>query len=130
LEADSAQYFKDENIVILDKVKATFFGKNGETYVLLGGKGKFNTQTKVIEVFDGIKLDSSDGYHLRTKSLKYQAEKRELSTPDPVEMRGPQLRVEGVGLIVELDRQRLKVLHQVATTISPVAIEGFLGSAS
>lgn len=117
LEAISAQYFKEESTVFFDKVKATFFGKNGEKYVLWGEKGKFNTQTKEIELFDGIKLDSSDGYHLRTQSLKYEAEKKTLRTSDPVEMSGPQLRVEGIGLIVELDHQRLKVLRQVTTTL-------------
>jgi len=129
LEAATAQYFKEENSVILDKVKATFFGKNGEIYILRGEKGKFNTRTKAVEVFDGIELDCSDGYHLRTKSLKYQAEKRELSTSDPVEMNGPQIRVEGIGLIVELDRQRLKVLRQVTTTLSQLAVGKFLRSA-
>jgi LPS export ABC transporter protein LptC len=70
-----------------------------------------------MELFDGIKLDSSDGYHLRTQSLKYEAEKKALRTSDPVEMSGPQLRVEGIGLIVELDHQRLRILRQVTTTL-------------
>jgi LPS export ABC transporter protein LptC len=83
----------------------------------VGEKGKFNTQTKAIEVFNGITLSSSDGYQMRTRSLKYQAEKRELSTSDAVEITGPQLRVKGIGLIVELDRQQMKVLHQVTTTL-------------
>ncbi len=120
LEASSAQYFKEENIVILKKVKATFFGKNQETYVLVGDAGKFNTQTKVIEMFGGVNVDSSDGYHFRTQSLKYQADKRELSTPDPVRVEGPQIRVEGIGLIVEVDRQRLQVLREVNTILSRV----------
>lgn len=128
LEAASALYFKDKGTVVFEKVKATFFGKNQGIYVLVGEKGKFNPQTKAIEVFDGVKLDSSDGYHMRTQSLKYEAEKRELSTPDPIEMSGPQLRVEGTGLIVELDRQRLKVLRHVRTTLSPVAMKDSWGS--
>ena len=123
LEAASAQYFKDESTVILEKVKATFFGKNQETYVLVGEKGRFNTQTRAVEMFGGVELDSSDGYHFRTQSLKYQADKRELSTPDPVEGKGPQIRVEGIGMIVELDRQRLQILSQVNTTLSRVGID-------
>jgi LPS export ABC transporter protein LptC len=119
LEATSAQYFKGESTVLLDKVKATFFGKEGQTVRLVGEKGKFNPQTKEMELFDGIRLESGDGYQMRTRSLKYQAEKRELSTTDAVEIEGPQLRVEGIGLIVELDRQYLHVLRQVTTTLSP-----------
>ena len=117
LEAISAQYFKEESTVFFDKVKATFFGKNGQRYVLVGEKGKFNTQTKAIEVFNGVTLSSSDGYQMRTRSLKYMAEKKELSTSDRIEITGPQLRVEGIGLIVELDRQQMKVLRQVTTTL-------------
>jgi LPS export ABC transporter protein LptC len=116
LEAGSVRYFQDEKMVFLEGVKATFFGKNQETYVLIGERGKFNTQTKAIEVFDGVKIDSSDGYQMQTRSLRYQAEKRELRTSDPVEMSGPQLRIQGTGLVVELDHQRMKILKQVTTT--------------
>ncbi len=119
LEAASAQYFKGENTVLLDKVKATFFGKEGHAYILVGEKGRFNTATKAMELFDGIQLESSDGYQMRTRSLQYQAEKREFCTADAVEIKGPQMRVEGIGLIVDLDRQRMKVLRQVTTTLSP-----------
>lgn len=121
LEATSVRYFKDENTVLLEKVKATFFREDQETYVLVGERGKLNTQTKAIEVFDGVIIDSSDGYRMQTRSLKYEPEKRELSTADPVELKGPQLRVEGTGLIVDLHSQRLKVLSRVTTTFSQTA---------
>lgn len=117
LEAASVRYFQDENMVFLEKVKATFFGKNHESYVLVAERGKFDARTKAIEVFDGVKIDSSDGYRMQTRSLQYRAEKRELRTSDPVEMSGPQLDVRGTGLVVELDRQRLKILKQVTTTV-------------
>jgi LPS export ABC transporter protein LptC len=118
LEATSAQYFKEESTILLDKVKATFFAKEGQTYTLVGEKAKFNPQTKAMEIFDGIQIESSDGYQMRTRTLKYEAEKRELRTADAVEIEGPRLRVEGTGLIVDLDRQRLQVLRQVTTTLS------------
>jgi len=117
LEAASVRYFQDENMVFLEKVKATFFGKNQETYVLVAERGKFNARTKAIEVFDGVKIDSSDGYRMQTRSLEYRSEKRELRTSDPVEMSGPQLDIRGTGLVVELDHQRLKILKQVTTTV-------------
>jgi len=123
LEAASAVYFKEENAVVLDKVRATFYGKEQESYILVGAKGRFNTQTKVIEVFDGVKIDSSDGYHLRTRSLTYQSEQRELRTSDPVEMDGPDLEVKGVGMVVELNQQRVKILGGVTSTFAPLALK-------
>ena len=118
LEAASAQYFKEDGTVVLEKVRASFFGKGDQTYSLEGEKGRFNTQTKAIEAFDGVKLETSDGYRLETRTLQYQAEKRELSTGDPVEMQGPQGKITGTGLIVHLDQQRMKILGQVSVILN------------
>ncbi len=118
MEATSAVYRKEGDTVMLEKIRATFYGKNQERYHLIGEKGRFNTQTKVIEVYDGVKLESSSGYHMRTQSLTYQADGKELHTPDRVELEGPSIRVEGVGMIVELNRERVKILQGVTTTLS------------
>lgn len=124
LEAFSVGYFQEEGIVVCEKVKATFFGQNEVSYTLTGIKGKFHIKTKVIEVFGGVKIDSTDGYHLRSPSIKYLAEKRELVTEDLVEMAGPRFRVEGQGMIIDIDRQLLKVLNQVSTVFADIDIKG------
>lgn len=120
LEAASAVYFKDHNTVLLNKVKATFFAKDQETYVLTAGKGRLDTQTKIIEGFDGVNLVSSSGYHLRTRSLSYRPEKKEIHTAEPVSLEGPHVRVNGVGLVVEIDHRRMKILNQVETILDPM----------
>ncbi len=118
LEATSAVYRKEGDTMVLEKIRATFYGRNQERYYLVGEKGKFNTQTKVIEVYDGVQIDSSDGYHMRTRSLKYQADQKELHTSDPVQLEGPAMLVEGVGMVVDLNRERVKILREVTTTLS------------
>ena len=118
LEAESAVYYREENTLALEKVRASFYGKNQETYVLVGEKGRYNTQTKRIEVYEGVKIDSSLGYQLRTQALRYQADQKELTTSDPVEMKGPDIQVEGVGMVVELNRQCLRIFGGVTTTLS------------
>lgn len=123
VEAVSAVYYKENNAVLLEKVKATFFGKNQETYVLIAEKGRFDTQTKTIEGFDGVRLDSSNGYQLRTRTLKYLSEAKEIRTEDPISMNGPHVQVEGIGLVVEIDRQRVRVLKQVQTTLDPSGLD-------
>lgn len=119
LEAASAQYFKEDGSVVFEKVRAAFFGENEQTYRLEGEKGRLSTQTKAFEAFDGVKLETSDGYRLETRSLHYQADKRELSTGDPVEMHGPQGNLTGTGMIVHLDQQRIKILRQVTVVLTP-----------
>ena len=118
LEAASAQYFKDDGSVVFEKVRAAFFGKNEQTYSLEGEKGRLNTQTRAVEAFDGVKLVTSDGYRLETGSLRYQADKRELITGDPVEMNGPQGKITGTGMIVHLDQQRIKILRRVTVVLT------------
>jgi len=118
LEAASAAYYRDQETIVLEKVRGTFYGKNQESYVLVGERGRFNTQTKEIEVYDGVEIDSSHGYHMRTKSLKYRADQRELTTSDPVEIKGPDMQVEGVGMVVELNRECIKILGGVTTILS------------
>jgi LPS export ABC transporter protein LptC len=118
LEAASAVYYREQNTLALEKVRAIFYGKNQETYVLVGEKGRYNTQTKMIEVYDGVTVDSSLGYQLQTQGLRYQADQKELSTSDPVEMKGPDMQVEGVGMVVELNRQCMKIFGGVTTTLS------------
>jgi len=122
LNADSASYFKEEGTILLQNVRATFFGKDEEIYSLVGEKGKFNTQTKMIEVYDGVGIDSSHGYHVRTNRLTYLADKKILSTKDPVEIQGPDFFMAGIGMIVDLNQQRLRVLGEVVTTFTPQAI--------
>jgi len=118
LDAASAQYFKEDGSVVLERVRAAFFGKNDQTYTLEGEKGRLNPQTKAVEAFDGVKLETSDGYRLETRSLRYQADKRELITGDPVEMHGPQGKITGIGMIVHLDQQRIKILRQVTVVLT------------
>lgn len=117
LDAASAIYFKEGNTVRLEKIRATFFGREKEIYFLEAEKGTFNTQTRVVEVSGDVKIDSSTGYHVRTQHLRYEAEKKELHTSDPVEMKGPELEVKGVGLILDLNQERMKILADVSTTL-------------
>lgn len=129
LEAASALYFKEEGTVILNHVTATFFAPGGQTYKLQAQKGKYHTLTKSIEVAEDVRIDSSEGYRLRTQSLQYFTERKELRTPDPVELEGRDLRVEGTGLVVEVDHQRVRILRNVTTTLLQVPAKPSLRAA-
>lgn len=123
VEAASAVYYKEDQMVLFEKIKATFFGKDGGNYVLLAEKGRFNTKDKIIEGFGGVQLKANDGYFLHTQTLKYESTQKEIRTSDAVFLEGPDIRVEGKGLVVEVDRQRIKILKEVQTTLNPAGLD-------
>jgi len=113
LEATSARYFKDENLTILDRVKVVFYSKKGITYTLEGREGRFKNDTRDVEVRGDVVITSSDGYQLKTDSLKMVSGGKEISTEDRVVLKGPRLDAKGVGLLIDREAERLTVLRNV-----------------
>jgi LPS export ABC transporter protein LptC len=60
-------------------------------------------------------LTSSDGYELRTHSVSYRHLEKVLSTSDPVEIEGEQLRLTGKGMLVDMQAKTFKILSEVKT---------------
>jgi LPS export ABC transporter protein LptC len=62
-------------------------------------------------------LTSSDGYQLKTHSVSYRHLEKIVSTPDPVEIEGEQLRLTGKGMLVNMEAKTFKILGQVKTQL-------------
>lgn len=113
LEAVSARYFKGENLTMLDRVKVVFYSKKGITYTLEGREGRFKNDTRDVEVRGDVVITSSEGYQLKTDSLKMVSGGKEISTEDRVVLKGPRLDGEGVGLLIDREAERLTLLNNV-----------------
>jgi len=115
LEAKTIQQYQDENVMVLEEVKVTFYGKDGRSFVLSGKQGKVYQNSKDIELKGDVLLTSSDGYWLKTQSVAYHHQKKKATTSDSVEIEGEQIRLEGKGMEVDMEAQTFKILHQVKT---------------
>jgi LPS export ABC transporter protein LptC len=115
LEAKSIQQYQDQNIMILDDVKVTFYTKEGGSVTISGKQGKVNQDSKDMELVGDVMLISSDGYQLKTHSISYHHSDKCISTPDPVEIEGEKIRLVGKGMVVDMEAKILKVLNQVKT---------------
>jgi LPS export ABC transporter protein LptC len=115
LEAKSIQQYQDQNIMILNEVKVTFYTKEGRTFIISGNQGKVNQESKDIELVGDVVVSSSDGYQLKTHSLSYQDSNKCMSTQDPVEIEGEKIRLVGKGMLVDMEAKTLKILNQVKT---------------
>lgn len=115
LEATSAQQYQDQNMLVLKDVKVTFFSKEGRVFFLSGKEGKVYQDSKNMEIFGDVVLTSDDGYSLKTQSISYNHKENKARTSDPVEIEGEQLRLEGRGMLVDMEAKTFKVLSQVKT---------------
>jgi LPS export ABC transporter protein LptC len=115
LEAKLIQQYQDQNAVLLEDVKATFYMKDGRSFILTGKKAKVYQDSKNMELAGDVLLTSSDGYQLKTHSVSYDHLKKRVTTSDPVEIEGKEIELVGKGMLVDMEAKILKVLHQVKT---------------
>jgi LPS export ABC transporter protein LptC len=115
LEAKLIQQYQDQNILLLEEVKVTFFTEEGRSFILSGNQGKVYQDSKNFELVGDVVLTSSDGYSLKTHSITYDHKERKARTSDTVEIEGDQIRLVGKGMLVDMDAKIFKVLNQVKT---------------
>src|SRR4030043_497249 len=115
LEAKSIQQYQDQNIMVLEDIKVTFYAKEGRTFFLTGKQGKVHQDSKNVDLVGDVVLTSSDGYELKTHSVAYRHLEKIVSTSDPVEIEGEQIRLTGKGMLVNIENKTFKILSQAKT---------------
>lgn len=122
LEADSASYLRKEDVTVFKNVRVEFYSKNGRVYTMTGAEGRFDGVSKDMEVFSNVLVVSDDGYSLKTNSLKYNSSERRISTKDKISLTSSNMNIDGVGLIIYIDKGSLTVLDDVRTVLKHVLI--------
>lgn len=115
LEARTVQQYQKENMLLLKEIKAIYSSEDGRTFTLFGDRGKVYQDSKNVELIGNVILATSDGYRLKTDTLFYDHSKRMVTSPDPVELEGKEIRLFGRGISINLEEKTFKVLHQVRT---------------
>jgi LPS export ABC transporter protein LptC len=115
LEAESVNQYQGQNIMVLENVKVTFYAKEGRIIYLTGKQGKVYQDSKNVDLSGDVVLTSSDGYRLKTDSASYRHSEKIVSTGDPVEIDGEQIRLTGKGMLVDVEAKTFKILSQVKT---------------
>jgi lipopolysaccharide export system protein LptC len=117
LEAKSIQQYQDQNVMVLEDVKVTFYAKEGRTFFLTGKRGKVYQDSKNVDLVGDVVLTSNDGYKLKTYSVAYCDSEKTVRTSDPVEIEGEQIRLTGKGMWVNIEDKTFKILSQVKTQL-------------
>ena len=115
LEANSVRQYEEQNMMVLEDVKLTFYGKEGRIFYLTSKQGKIYQDSKNVDLIGDVVLTSNDGYQLKTQSASYHHSEKIVSTPDLVEIEGEQIRMTGKGMLVNVEAKTFRLLSQVKT---------------
>jgi LPS export ABC transporter protein LptC len=114
IKADTARYFKKENLVLFDDITVTLETRNGKTFVLTGDRGQLNTNTRDAGITGNVKIVSDNGDHLTTDRLTYSQVDKSFHTNSAIVMENPRMRVEGVGMSLSLKNGELTLFSKVS----------------
>lgn len=113
IESENARLFKDKSRAEFETVHITFYGKDGREMHLYSERAELDTTSRDMAAFGKVRGRSSDGLEFFTSSLRYDYDKREVSTDAPVRIVTSGYETEGVGMIVDVDEERIRLLNRV-----------------
>ncbi len=115
LEAQKADFLKDQEAVSISGVRVEFFGP-GEHVRVKADEGLFHTKTRVLTLKGNVEMRRGE-LLVQTSTAIYQPDERVLLAPEEVVLTEPQLRVTGKGLRVELAEKKLILAQHRLTEV-------------
>lgn len=116
ITADAARYLKRENLALFEKPTVRLVLKDGRTFVMSGNQGRLNTETRDMEIDGNVGILSENGDRFTTDRLRYHNGIRQIETDRPVAMENRNVRINGIGMVFDLDESRLTLLSQIRAT--------------
>jgi LPS export ABC transporter protein LptC len=120
VKATKADVFKPEDVVMLEAPRVLAWGVQPKPFEISGKTGVMNANTQDLQVRGSTLVLTPDGYEFKTENLSYEAGAKQLLSDDPVEARpvpnkrsSSQLRLNGTGLRISLDRGLYEILRSV-----------------
>ncbi len=120
---EEARYLKAEKEAVIEKPRIIFYDKKGETIEATGNKGRllFTDQEREMErvqLQGGVQVNYQ-GFVLRTDEALYLKSKNRVLLPGKVTIKGDGLEVEGVGMEISLEDEKIRLLQKVRTKLQP-----------
>ncbi len=128
IEAKFAHHYQGKDLLTLSKVKMLYYGDKKRTVKIVGEQGRIKPSTKDVELLGNVLIESSDGYKLKTNSLKYHSKTSTITTGDQVTIQGKRFSLTGVGLELDIKKDKMSILHAVHTTIKSNIVKGKIPS--
>ena len=117
LDAKSMKSSGDKNAISFNGFRLKITLKDGAFFELTGGKGNYARETGEINLWEDLEGVSGNGYRVETDHMLINEKSGLLSTDKPIKIFGPFFSVEGRGLLVDSEKETLKILSNVTAVI-------------
>ena len=113
ITAEVARYQKKEKLAFFEKPAVKLLLKDGRTFTMSGDRGRFNTDSKDIEIEGHVGIVSGNGDRFATDRLRYVNAGKLIESEGSVVMENKRIRVSGVGMTLSLEEKKVALLSQV-----------------
>ena len=120
LQASKMRYYHRENRVDFEDVDVLLQVPAGGTLQIEARKLRYDTETGNLAAEGDVKGTNEQGYQFLTRTLSYDAEKKEVQTPDKVTLQKDRLTIEGVGMQCFLEHRRIDLRSDVKAHLVPL----------
>jgi LPS export ABC transporter protein LptC len=124
ITAEVARYQKKENVAFFDKPTVKLLLKDGRTFIMSGDRGRFNTDSRDMEIEGHVEIVSDTGDRFKTDHLRYLNTEKLIKTEGSVVMENKSIRVSGVGMTISLEEKKVALLSQVRASYRGERREG------
>ena len=118
VRAKTAQYQKKINLAVFDQVQIKLTTSDGKVYIMTGDEGRMQTEKKDVELKGHVVITSDAGDTFTTDYLRYSDTQKKVHTDAPVMMEGKQMKIQGTGLSIFIDKGEILLSSGVKAKIN------------
>ena len=122
LDAKEMRSSEDENSISFNDFRLMVKPKDRPVIELTGEKGNYSRNSGEINLWGNLKGISGNGYSIVTDHILINEKSRQLTTDRPVVISGPFFSINGQGLLVDLEKETLKILANVTAIIDEESV--------
>jgi LPS export ABC transporter protein LptC len=120
LVARQVAHRDSDRLMTVSDLHLTFYDERGvEQGTMRARTGQVNADFSSVEVNDQVEVASRSGYTLHTDRLVYTQADRTIRTESPVKLIADGLKLDGVGMDLDLQTLRMRVHSRVHATLQP-----------
>lgn len=127
LSGEEARYLKADKEVTIKKPRMTFYQKDNNAIEAIGNDGHLWLSGQEGEMekaqFQGGVQVNYRGFVLKTEEILYLKSKNQVLLPGKVTVKGDSLELEGIGMEINLDDEKMRMLNKVRTKLEPERME-------